>query len=703
MTVGEAHATVSRLLNATRVAIVGASANRDKPSGLLFENIRNSGWSGALFPVNPRYQELDGVPVFPSVHELPSEVDLAVVAVGPDQAAAAVEDCASHGIPTILLLSGGFGEGATGQVGLDRARDLLATCRRHGTRLVGPNSVGIVNFDSPLPLTFADWYRSDTGVRGSTAIITQSGSVGGLAFRHLQNQGVGIRYWVGAGNELDLGIEDFLAAWLDDPTVSRVVCYLEGVRDGRAYLRAAKNLTSAGKHLVVLKAVDTSAARRAAVSHTGKLASSQAMYDAAFRSVGAITVTSLQELAYVLRILADSPQVPRGRRIGIFSASGGICALAASHAESAGLEVPRLNAEAARALSSVVPNYGSWDNPIDLSADVIAKPDILAGALASVQLDPTIDTWVGIGRPILDRYQDMLLAHASSATTPLVLCSGLGDGAGRLATEKARGLATLEDVEITMRAIARIVAAGERPSWVDDASAAATTDRATSTVGLEALQRSLIDRGVAFPQTWLAEDLDSVRELLPSIDGYYPVAVKSGSDLIPHKTEAGCVRIGVSDSADLLTASTEVLAAADRAMPGGAMAGVQIQTMVSPGVEMLVSVYRDSDFGAVLLVGAGGITTELTMDVQLRLLPTTDGAIEEMLTHLRVDPLLRGYRGAPPADVPALVTLIGALAAWYLTSPDATGIELNPVIVGPEGQGATAVDIAHVRAAAVDA
>lgn len=688
---------INRLLNPQRVAIVGASENVAKPSGLLFENIRNSAWTGEVLPVNPGHSEMAGIPAYRTVRDLPKGVDLAVVAVGPHDAEAVVGDCAAIRIPVVLVLSGGFGEGATGEVGRERARRLLETCRRHGTRVIGPNSVGAVNFGAHLPLTFADWYRADTGLRGGTAIVTQSGSVGGLAFRHLQRQGVGIRYWVGVGNELDLGVEDLIAAWVDDPGVERIVCYLEGVRDGRAFLRAASAFAAAGKRLIVLKAADTTAARRAAVSHTGKLASAQVLYDAAFRAAGAITTDSMEELAAVTHILADAERVPGGDRVGILSASGGICSLAASHAETAGLTVPQLGPEARKALAAVIPEHGSHDNPIDLSADVIARPAILEGTLTALAEDRSVDTWVVVGRPILERYRAVLADHAPRMAAPLILCTGVPAVPGAAAQDAIPGVAQLDDPELCMRAIARIAAAAPAPTWVDAPEAAAPPADLPPDPDLAAIRRSLEGAGVAFPRTWRVRDLAELEAGAAEMAAHGTLAVKTTSAAIPHRTEVGCVRTGVDGADALLLAGREILAAADRAAPGAAADGLEIQTMVPTGVEMLVSVYRDPDFGATLVVGAGGVTTELLDDVAVRLLPVTPDDVREMVSSLRVATVLRGYRGAPRADIEAFAALVGALGDWLLHDAASTGIELNPVIVGPRGQGASAVDLALVR------
>jgi hypothetical protein len=307
-----------------------------------------------------------------------------------------------------------------------------------------------------------------------------------------------------------------------------------------------------------------------------------------------------------------------------------------------------------------------------------------------------VDAWVVIGRPILERYREVLTDHAPRMAAPLILCTGVPPVPGAATEEAIPGVAQLDDPELCMRAIARIAAASPGPTWTDPPEA--VTPPSTPVADLAAVRTALERIGVTFPRTWHADDLPDLEAQASEIATYGRLAVKTASGAIPHRTEVGCVRTGIDGTEALLAAGRAILLAADRAVPGAAADGLEIQTMVPAGIEMLVSVYRDPDFGAALVVGAGGVTTELLDDVGLRLLPVTRDDVLGLISGLRVANLLRGYRGTPPADIEAFATLVTALADWLLHDPHSSGIELNPVIVGPHGQGATAVDLALVRA-----
>jgi acyl-CoA synthetase (NDP forming) len=451
------------LLEPRTIAIVGASPEPKKIPGMIVDFLRKSGYGGRIFPVNPRYPKIHEFDCYPDVDALPETPELVVVVIPVAAAMPAVEAAARRGVPFCLLMSGGFGEGRTGEAGRERHAKLLALCRDTGMHVVGPNTVGMVNFRHRMPLTFADWYGRDTGLRGGVAIVTHSGSVGGLIFSSLQLAGIGVDYWIGLGNEATLETADFIDHFSSVAGVHTIICYMEGVQDGRSFMAAAEKARQAGKRVVVVKAGDCPESLRSTLSHTGKNPTAVEVYAAAFRQCGVIHAASLAELAYVMTLLAtvggktgDKLSSRRKCRVGILSASGGANSLIADHVMAAGLQLPELPKALQQQLNAIIPEYGSSENPVDLSADVIARGEILDGTLALIREEPGVDAWLVFGRPIIDRYAAALIEFATGSSRALIVCCGVPLAPELHARLQQNGIAVLADPELCLRALARV-------------------------------------------------------------------------------------------------------------------------------------------------------------------------------------------------------------------------------------------------------
>ena len=466
--------SLERLLQPRSIAIVGASPEAKKIPGMIIDFLRKSGCTAKIYPVNPKYPAIHDYTCYPNIDALPETVDLVVVVIPVAVAFDAIEAAARRGVPFCLLMSGGFGEGRSGATGVARKERLLKLCHSTGMQVVGPNTVGMVNFLYRMPLTFADWYGRDTGQRGGVAIVTHSGSVGGLIFSSLQINKIGVNYWIGLGNEASLECADFIAHFSDDPDIHTVICYMEGVQNGRKFLAAADKARRAGKKVVVVKAGDNPESVRSTLSHTGKNPSPHDIYASAFRQTGVIQVASLTELSYVMTLLTTAGERLCQKEkigVGIISASGGANSLIADHIVNAGLALPELSASLQETLNAVIPEYGSSLNPVDLSADVISRPELLNGTLAAIPGDDSVDVWVVFGRPIVDRYYEALAAFAKSSGKSLVVSCVVPVAPEIHTALQSNGIAVLPDPELCMRALACIQRASPIPPF---AAASAT-------------------------------------------------------------------------------------------------------------------------------------------------------------------------------------------------------------------------------------
>lgn len=447
--------SLQRLLEPRSIAIVGASPEPKKIPGMIIDFLRKSGFPGKVYAVNPRYEKIHDYPCYSNVDALPETPDLVVVVIPVAVAFDAVEAASRRGVPFCLLMSGGFGEGRTGEAGRARHVRLLKLCRESGMHVVGPNTVGMVNFLHKMPLTFADWYGRDTGQRGGVAIVTHSGSVGGLIFSSLQLNRIGVDYWIGLGNEATLETADFISHFSSVPGIHTVVCYMEGVQNGRNFMAAAEKARQAGKRVVLVKAGDNPESVRSTLSHTGKNPSSGSVYAGALRQSGVVQVHSLAELAYVMTLITACGD-RLGDKVGIMSASGGANSLIADHVINAGLQLPEMPADLQEKLNAGIPEYGSSQNPVDLSADVISRPEILHSTLELLRHDPSVDVWMVFGRPVIDRYAQSLIDFARTSPKALVVCCGVPLAPETHALLLDNGIAVLPDPELCLRALASI-------------------------------------------------------------------------------------------------------------------------------------------------------------------------------------------------------------------------------------------------------
>ena len=459
------------LLCPESVAIVGASGDTTKLSGMILNFLAKSGYEGGVYPVNPKYERIGDFECFPSVQALPCTVDLLVCVVPVSAALDAIEAAARRGVRYCVLMTGGFGEGRSGDEGLGRLARLKSLCEETGMHIVGPNTVGMVNFRKHLPLTFADWYGRDTGQRGGVAIVTHSGSVGGLIFSALQLNRIGVDYWVGLGNEATLETADFISHFSDDAEVHTVICYMEGVADGRKFMAACEKARACGTRVVVLKAGQYPETVRSTAAHTAKHPSFCDVYAGVFKQHGVIQVVSLSELNYVMTLLMSLGD-RLGARVGILSASGGACSVIADHVIQAGLMLPELPDSLQAVLDRGIPVYGSSSNPIDLSADVVARGEILDHTLAALKEDDCINVWMVFGRPVIDRYHHKLVEFVQTTGKALIACSGVPLVNEVHEALRDGGIAVLADPELCMRAIARIANVGEDESSIPEQTAA---------------------------------------------------------------------------------------------------------------------------------------------------------------------------------------------------------------------------------------
>jgi acetate---CoA ligase (ADP-forming) len=690
-----AAAAVRALLCPRSVAVIGASRNRQTIGDRLFRNLIDGEFNGPVYPVNPAARSVQGVRAYASILEIPDAIDVALVVVPADAVASVARECARHGVKGLVVVSAGFSE--VGTVGVQRQAELVAICREAGMRLIGPNCMGVSNTAADVQMN--GQFAPIAPLPGNVGFLSQSGALGLALIDHANRLGLGLSTFVSVGNKADLSGNDFLCYWEGDDATDVILLYLESLGNPRRFARIARRVARS-KPIVVVKSGRSAAGARATSSHTGALlGASDVTVDALFRQAGVVRTDTLAELFDVASLLANQP-LPKGPRVAILTNGGGPGILAADACEAAGLEVPPL-AETARAgLAAWLPSAAGIGNPVDMIASATA--DDYRRAIEAIAADPGIDALIVIfAPPLVTRAEDVATAIRAAAAglprpIPVMAVFMSAAGAPGLQAGVEARIPSYTFPENAAHALARVVRHAQwraRPEGNIRELAGMRTDEAVAAVA------SMLAAGTS---RWL--DPDEVRTLLgcyglPLVDQISaasvqeaveaagrlpgPVALKGIASGVLHKTEAHGVRLGLVGRSEVEAAAADITRAF--AAAGHAIDGFLVQQMVPPGVEMLVGVVHDRLFGPVVACAAGGTEAELLKDVSVRITPLTDVDVREMVRSLATYPLLDGYRGAPRSDVGALEDVLLRVGAMVEAHPEVAEMDLNPVIVGPDG------------------
>ena len=667
------------------VAVLGVSRNPAKLGYRLLQNVKDSGYAGVLHPVNPSGEPILGLPTVSSIEALPADVDLALVSLPAPAVPAAIRSLAARGVRAAVILSSGFGE--VGADGRSAQAELLATARASGLRLVGPNCMGVYSAPARLNGTyFWDLPRAAGGI----SIVSQSGAYGGLIFRHLGGRGLGVARFVSIGNQVDVDIAEVLEWLVDDPATTLVACFVEALRDGPRFLAAAAR-AAARKPIVMLKGGRSDAGRRAAGSHTGSLTGAWDVYRAACASARVVLAEETDEFFDAIETLVAVPAArPAGRGIAVVTVSGGPSVMAADAAEREGLRVPVLGEAACDALRALLPSFAAVGNPVDLTPQV--EPSRIAPAVRRVfdEVDVAGVVAVNVGLDFPE-FADGIVAAVRATGKPAVAFAA--DAPQLTARLRAGGVPVLPSPERAVRAWRALWQARPRaprvatpaPTLSPELRRAVDTTRGPLPY---AQARALLEAcGVRFCREAIVADADAAVAAAGRLG--YPVVVKADTVGLTHKTEVGGVILGVAD-ADGVRAACAAL---------GVRTGARrfvVQEHVGPGVELLLGARRDEAFGPVVVLGAGGVLTEVMRDVSVRLVPLAEGEAEAMLEEGARPRLLAGPRGLRPVDRATLVGVIHGLAGLVAAEPRLVEIDVNPLMAA--GADLVAVDALVIAA-----
>jgi acetate---CoA ligase (ADP-forming) len=657
------------------VAVVGASPRRGTIGGELFRNVLEGDFAGAAYPVNPKGAAVAGVRAYGSVAEIPDPVELAVIAVPGEHVLGAAEDALRSGVRALVVISAGFAE--VGSEGVERQEQLLALVRAHGARLIGPNCLGIAVAGPRLNATFA----ARSAPSGNIGFSSQSGALGLALLEAADARALGLSAFVSIGNKADVSSNDLLEWWEDDEATDVVLLYVESFGNPRRFGRLARRVARR-KPILALKSGTSATGQRAASSHTAALAGSEAGVDALFDQAGVTRAASLEELIDVAALLSSQPE-PKGRRVAVLTNAGGLGILAADACDAAGLELPGLGADTIASLREILPAEASVANPVDMlgSATAQSYERALPLVLADAHVDAVLALFVPAVTATADEVAEAVDTAARSAGSDKPVLAVVMSSEGVPAALRAgSAVAAFAYPESAARALGRVA---ERVEWLrrplGSTAAPAGIERAVaSAVVARALARSddswldpaetrelLEAYGLPLVPERVAEDVAAAVSGAHELG--YPVVVKSAAPGA-HKTETGGVALDLEDDA-------AVRAAAERiGCP------VLVQPMLRGGTELLAGLVQDPVFGPLVAFGPGGVFAELIGEASLRIAPLTDIDAEELVTSGKAGRLVRGFRGAEPADAGALVDLVQRLAALGDDLPAVAELDLNPVL-----------------------
>ena len=686
--------SVDHLLRPKTIAIIGASdSSRGGWAREIYENLEFSGFPAKIYLVNPKRSELWGRPVFPNFAAITEPVDLALTIIPSAAIPETLAEAAAHGLKCALIYAAQFGEGGDPE-GRRRADAVRALCDTHGLRVSGPNCMDSVSLRENLLLYPSTRVR---GLRpGSVGVVFQSGGTFQFWLQQASLRGLDFSYAVSSGNELDLDLADYISFLVDDPATRIIACMVEGIRRPRAFMAAAEKALAAKKPIILVKLGRSAAGQAAAQSHTGAVASDAQVFDAVCRRYGIINVPSLDDL--IENCLAfGQGRLPKGPLIGMSCYSGGSKGLALDYGSDEGAAMAPLTAETKAKLKTMIDPGLAAENPLDCGPVVGVRAPQFAEICKVVCADPTVDLVTVQGLlPVNpgDACDPAPLRSVMESTTKPVLAFGriaqnVSEISRKFQTET--GVPFIHGLPETIRALRNLVRYAEvlqRPVPPPDPPVA------TRVPDAGALDALLAEHGLTPPRSALAASPDDAATKAAAIG--FPVAVKIVSPQASHKTEVGGVALHLSDAA-LVRAAAERMAARLKAHDARAtIDGFLVPEMVD-GLEMLVGVREDPQFGPIMAVGLGGVAVEAIKDVSIRLLPIDHGMAADMIFSLRGAELLGAFRGRPERDTPALTQAMIGLSRLFTTyRPWLSDIEVNPLIVRARDEGVRAVDVRMV-------
>ena len=680
------------------VAVVGASREEGKVGHDLLKNLVKHGYKGKIYPVNPHADNILGIKTYPVIKKISDKIDLAIIVVPAPYVGKAVDECIEIGIDSIIVISAGFKE--SGIDGAARERELYQKIKQHSIRMLGPNCLGLIDTQSGLNASFA----ADMPESGNIAFFSQSGALCTSILDWAVNECVGFSKFISMGNKTDIDEVDLIKAIENDANTKVVLVYLEGVKNGAEFINAAKKITKT-KPMIVVKSGGTTAGAKAASSHTGTLAGAENAFDAAFKQSGILRAVTIEELFDYARIFSFQ-QLPKGQHIALITNAGGPGIIAADAVERSKLKMASFTKDTIDTLRSFLPAMANVYNPVDVLGD--AKADRYKFVIEKVVEDPNVDIVLIILTPQamteIEKTAEVITEISNHTDKPIVTSfmggKRIENSLKIMCQRKVPNYSFPERAVSAIEAIYKYTLWQKRPASktkifdVQRENVASFFGKMKQTgrqhLNEEEARQVISAYGFRVPKSILAGSETEAVKAAEEIG--YPVVIKISSPDILHKSDFGGVRIGIKNESEVRTCFCDIIQKARRLMPDAEIKGVLVQQMITGGKEVILGMSRDPQFGPLLMFGLGGIYIEILKDVSFRIAPIGLSEAEEMIQEIRSFPLLKGARGERPVDINTVVDNILRLSQLVTDFPEIIEMDINPLIVFPEGGGTMALD-----------
>lgn len=693
-------AVLKRMMHPKSVAIIGMSAKPNTAGHAVLRNWLLNDFKGDIHLIGRSGGQIEALPIKTEISQLPERIDIAVLTLPAAGVGDALAGCAARKVGAAVVFASGFAE--VGEQERAEQERIARLVRESGLSVVGPNCIGYTNFLDGFTVAFASVNKVPRVVPGTSdgvAIVAQSGGLGNHLRLGLDSRGLAVTYTISTGNEMDLGLGHFVEYLLADNSTRVIIIYAEHIRQPAAFLAAAQQARVAGKPIVLLHPGRSARAKEAAKSHTGALAGDHAVMRSKLERAGIVIVNTLDELLDVSELLARYPR-PKPGGLGIVTFSGAFCGIAHDLCEDLGVPVPPLSPEIEADLKPQVPSFIPPKNPLDLGTQPLWQPEIVEIGVAAVLKDPGIAGLaisIPAGAPAnANGYLKHIIAAKQRTDKPLALAM-LGDASPLppdfIQTARDNKIVLSRSSDRTLRAMAHVIARGNHKPGTEEAAPQPFASVPKMTSGLQPEWRGkqvLAAAGIAIPRGGLATTVDQAVEIAERIG--FPVVMKAQAAALAHKTEAGGVLLNVGDSNGVRNAWQTLVDNIRRAQPELHLDGILVESMAPRGLELVIGARRDPHWGPIVLIGLGGILVEALQDVRLIAPEASEEEILAELDKLKTSKLLHGFRNLPPADVRAAARATHAIGRLMLTQPDIDEIDVNPLMVHPRGQGATALD-----------
>ncbi|MCM8818440.1 MAG: acetate--CoA ligase family protein [Candidatus Omnitrophica bacterium] len=684
--------------NPKSIALIGASTSPDKLGFKILQNIIEGGYKGKIYPVNPKGESILNLKCYKSISEIPDYVELSIIVIPSDFVIDSVEQCGKKGVKGLIVISAGFKE--TGEEGKKKEEKLKEIVKKYKMRLIGPNCLGVIDTKHKLNASFA----SEMPPEGKISFITQSGALGTAILDWSIKKNVGLSKFISFGNKADISEIDLIEELENDSDTNVILLYLEGINDGKKFIEIAKRVVMK-KPIIVVKAGKTESGARSASSHTGSLAGSDIAFSAAMKQAGVIRANTIEELFDYALIFSYQP-VLKGNKIGIITNAGGPSVMAVDMIEEKGLTLAKFSEKTINILKDFLPPASNINNPVDILGD--AKADRYEKAIETVISDNNVDGIIVILTPQIttqiEETAQIIAKISKKFEKPVVTCFMGGKrvehGINILNESKIPNYFSPERCVISLKAMDNYRKFKEEKSKSKYIKFSVEKEKVKekikkfknqkiNVIGDIEGREILSFYGINTIKSFLAKNEDECEKFLKEKKGVFVMKLVS-PDII-HKTEAGGIKLGIKTVQQAKIAFKEIVNSARKYNPDAKIIGVQIQQMVEKGVEVIIGVNRDTNFGHLIMFGLGGIYVELLKDVSFRVAPLTDKDVDEMINEIKTSKILKGFRNIPPCNIDAIKETILKVSQLVCDFPEIKEMDINPLIVNENG--VIAVDV----------